>query len=73
MPVILAQLGATVGGILITMAGQLVTERFLKYLVVRGLHAVVTRTENTDDDRLLSEAARAWGVEAPESPVKPAK
>lgn len=62
MPVFFAQLGATVAGTLVTMAGQLVTERFLKRLVVQALEAVVKKTETDEDNKMLDEAKKAWNI-----------
>lgn len=62
MPAFLAQMGATVGGILVTMGAQLMTERFLKHLLVQGLESLVARTETKRDDAILQDAKQAWGL-----------
>lgn len=59
----LGQAGAAIAGVLMTMGAQLMTERFIKRLVVRGLSLVVKRTETDEDDKLLQSAKEAWGVE----------
>lgn len=62
MPVFLAQAGTLIGGVLMSMAAQLLTERFLKRLVVQALEAVVKKTETDEDNKVLEEAKKAWGV-----------
>lgn len=64
MPAFLGQAAALVGGVLVSMAAQLMTERFIKRMVVQALEAIVKRTETPEDNRLLDEAKRAWNVEA---------
>jgi hypothetical protein len=56
-------MASVVGGVLVTMAGQLMTERFLKRMIYQGLKVVVKRTETDEDDKVLSEAGKAWGLE----------
>ena len=63
MPVFLAQAGALVGGVLVSMAGQLLTERFLKRMIAQALTVVVKKTQTEEDDKILAEAKRAWGLE----------
>ena len=63
MPAFIGQMGVMLGGIVVNMAAQLVTERFLKRMIVRGLQAAVDRTETEEDNALLDDAKRAWGVE----------
>jgi hypothetical protein len=64
MPAFLATIGATLTGILASMAAQLLTERFLKRALVQALEAVARKTATPEDDKLLAEAKRAWGVES---------
>lgn len=64
MPVFLGQAAALVGGVLVSMAAQLMTERFIKHLVVQALEAVVKKTATDEDNRLLEEAKKAWNVES---------
>jgi len=63
MPVFLAQLGTTLAGITLSMAGQLVTERFVKRMIVNALELLVKKTATDVDDKILGDAKRAWNVE----------
>jgi hypothetical protein len=63
MPAWLLGVGATLGGVLVKMAAQLVTEAFLKRAIISGLEAAVKRSETEEDDKLLKAAKEAWGVE----------
>lgn len=54
---------APVGAVLLKMAMGLLTEAFIKKAVVIGLEKLVKKTENQEDDRLLSEAKKAWNME----------
>jgi carbamate kinase len=63
MPAFLAQAGAMLVGILASLGAQLLTERFLKSALVQGLAILVKKTETDEDDKLLQEAKKAWGVE----------
>lgn len=63
MPVWLLGVGSTLGAVVVKMAAQLMTEAFLKRLIITGLEAAVKKSETLEDDRLLAEAKRAWGVE----------
>ena len=49
---------------LISMGMALLTETFLKDLIVLGLEKIVKRTKNTVDDRILNSIRRAWGMPA---------
>ena len=63
MPVFLAQIGTTLAGIGLSMIGQLVTERFMKAMVVKALQGIADATETKKDNELLDEAKRAWNVQ----------
>jgi hypothetical protein len=63
MPAFLSQAGAMIAGVAMSMAAQLMTERFLKRLVVQALQLVVNKTETPEDNKVLDEAKRAWNVE----------
>lgn len=63
MPAWLLGVGATLGGVLVKMAAQLVTEAFLKRAIVSALEAAVKKSETPEDDKLLQEAKKAWGME----------
>ncbi len=63
MPVVFAQLATIVGGVLVSMAGQLMTERFIKRMLVEGLQAIANKTATDEDNKMLAEAKRAWGIE----------
>ena len=60
MQALLAPLGL-VGGILVKMALQLVTEKFVKKVVILAAEAVVKRTQSEEDDKLVSAMKEAWG------------
>jgi hypothetical protein len=45
------------------MAAQLMTERFIKRLVVQALEAIVKKTATPEDDRVLQEAKAAWNIQ----------
>jgi hypothetical protein len=52
-----------VGGTLWKMFMQLVTEDFIKYLVVQALEKRVTKTPGHGDDDMLDTAKKYWGME----------
>jgi len=58
----LAQIGGALVGVLATMGAQLVTGPFLKALIVRGLTVLVKKTDTDEDDKLLQDAKKAWGM-----------
>lgn len=62
----LAQLRSIVVGILGSMVGQLVTERFIKRAVLAGLKSVAKRTANEEDDALVKATSEAWGMQEDE-------
>jgi hypothetical protein len=51
-----------VTSLLLKMGTALLTERFIKGLVVQVLELIVKRTETEEDDRLLAAAKREWGL-----------
>lgn len=53
----------TTVSILAGMLTTLMTERFIKFLVVKGLEVLVKKTESDADDKILAEAKKAWQVE----------
>lgn len=63
MPVFFAQAASVVAGVLATMGAQLLTERFLKRVIVAALGQIVKRTEADWDDKLLNDAKAAWNVD----------
>lgn len=63
MPVILGQLGVMVGGVLMSMLGQLMTEQFIKHLTVHALTIVAKRTPTDMDDQILADAKKAWNID----------
>ena len=44
------------------LIASLVTEDFIKKLVLHPLQAVVKRTQSEQDDKLLKDVAEAWNV-----------
>lgn len=58
-----AALGITLGKIAIGMVSSLITESFLKSLVVHGLQKVADKTETDLDNQVLEAARKAWGVD----------
>lgn len=60
MSAIVGTLASVVGGTLVKMAARLMTEKFIKTLVIQALEAIVKRTETKEDDRLLQEAKKEW-------------
>lgn len=49
--------------ILISLGMQLLTEQVLKHVLVSGMEAVVKRTANQEDDKLVKIVKDAWKVE----------
>ncbi len=67
MPAFLTQMGAVLAGVGVSMVRQLVTERFLKRMVVLALEKLVNKTQDDWDNKLLEEAKRAWNVDSPQA------
>lgn len=63
MPAFLSQFAVIIGGVAINMFGQLITERFLKSLTVHALEAITKRTPTDEDDKILADAKKAWGID----------
>lgn len=59
---ILAALGVSVGKILVGMATSLLTESFLKPLVVHGLEALARKTASETDDQIVRDVKKAWEI-----------
>jgi hypothetical protein len=49
--------------VLMSLGMKLLTETVLKKVIVIGMEAVVKRTENPEDDKLVQTIKQAWGVE----------
>jgi hypothetical protein len=64
---VLAQVAMTAAGItgktLLSMVTALMTDRFIKTVVVSILEQRVKRTKTEEDDKLLVEAKKHWGME----------
>lgn len=60
---ILAALGASVGKVLIGMATSLLTESFLKPLVIHGLEALARKTQSDLDDQVVKDVKKTWGID----------
>lgn len=65
---------ATAGAILLkTLAGlgmSLLTESFLKDIIVLGLEKLAQSTQTDADDRLVADVKKAWGLAPSESKGK---
>ena len=44
-----------------SLIAQLVTEKFIKRILLEGLSAVAKKTENTVDDEIVNFVRDAWG------------
>lgn len=60
MTPLIATIVGTLGSVLVKMLMQLLTEKFLKEVIVHGLEAVARTTANTVDDDLVKAAKEAW-------------
>lgn len=60
-PFLIAPLAAA-GRVLASMGLALLSEAFIKYLVVKGLEQLVKKTESNIDDDLLKAAKASWGM-----------
>lgn len=60
MPSWVIGLGATAGKVLLGMAAELVTEKFLKSVIIYLLEYAVKKTKTDVDDKLLKHAKEAW-------------
>lgn len=58
----MASISSALAGIAVSMLAKLVTETFLARLVIEGLRAWAKQTANEFDDRLVEEAAKAFGI-----------
>lgn len=52
---------------LLSMGTKLLTEKFVKLLIVKLLEIIVKRTQTDVDDKLLAEAKKSWGMEEEKS------
>lgn len=59
----MAGLGLVLAKVGFNLIASLVTEDFIKKLIVHTLQMVVKRTAADTDDKLLKDVAAAWGVE----------
>jgi hypothetical protein len=55
------------GQVLVSLLSALLTEAFLKRIIVMVLERVVSRTESDIDNKILEAAKEAWGLKAPEA------
>ena len=62
MPIWALTILGTLGATLAKMGLALVTEKFIKRLIVDALQVVVNRTETPEDNKLLETAKEAWGL-----------
>lgn len=60
MPAIFGTLASVLGGTLLKMVTTLMTERFIKSMVIQALEVIVKRTETKEDDKLLADAKKEW-------------
>lgn len=63
MDPLVARVGSALLTALASMGWQLVSERFLKRVVVMALTWVSKKTKTDRDDELLKAVKEAWGVE----------
>ena len=49
-----------VGTVLMGMVKALVTEKMIKFFVIKGLEILVKKTKTTVDDELLKKAKEQW-------------
>lgn len=57
---VLHTIGITVVKVLLSMLTSLLTETFLKAIIIEALQMLANRTENEWDNRLLEKAKEAW-------------
>lgn len=61
---ILHTVGVTVVRLLLGMLTALLTETFLKAIIIEALQMLVNRTDNEWDNRLLEKAKEAWNAKS---------
>lgn len=61
---ILQTIGITVVKLLLGMLTSLLTETFLKAIIIEALQMLVNRTDNEWDNRLLEKAKEAWNAKS---------
>lgn len=60
----MAALGLTLAKVGFNLIASLVTEAFLKNLIVHTLEVLVKKTASDADDKVLKDIADAWGVKS---------
>lgn len=55
-------IGTSVAKVGLSLLTSLLTEAFIKRMLVAGLEAMVKRTDNDTDDKVLQAAKDAWGL-----------
>lgn len=60
MQVVLAQIGMAIVKALISMATALLSEVFIRGIIIEALQALVNKTENDWDNKLLERAREVW-------------
>jgi hypothetical protein len=60
MPAIAITIAKLLGSTLMSMAAKLMTEKFVKYLIIKVLEAIVKSTETKEDDKILTEMKKQW-------------
>jgi len=63
MSPVLLKIGQTLLGVGASMFWQLLSEGLVKGLVVRGLESLAKRTKTDQDDKILAEVKKAWGID----------
>ena len=71
MPNVLVSILKVLGQVGLGLLTSLLTEVFLKRLIVILLEKLVKRTESDLDDQLLQEAKKAWNL--PSQPLPPSE
>ena len=59
----MAGIGLLLGRTALAMLTSLMTEKFVKKMLIAGLEQIVRRTETAEDDKLLAAAKAEWGIE----------
>jgi hypothetical protein len=49
-----------VGSAIVGMLSSLISERFIKFAVIKGLEVLVKKTKTKTDDQLLEQAKKEW-------------
>lgn len=63
MGAVVSLLGQVALSTALSMLKSLINEQFMKKLAVQALEYVVQKTETLEDDKLLADAKKQWGME----------